>query len=86
MRSMRVATAAGGLGARRRLFVDASHPARVSLNAGEDDGNDHVTFDHIATLCHTDIMTLDEGHGHRRDDEVDCGNMRPTDMVPTAAA
>jgi len=84
---MRVVTAAGGLGARRRLFVDASRPSRVPVNASEDDGNDHVTFDHIATLCHTDIMTLDESdcHGHR-DDEVQRGNMRPMDMVPTAAA
>lgn len=86
MRSMRVATAAGGVGPRRRLFVDFSHPAGVALNAGANDGDDHVTFDHIATLCHTDIMTLGEGHGHRRDDEADCGNMRPTGMVPTAAA
>ena len=69
----------GDLGARRRLFIDASRPSRVSLNASEDDGNDHVTFDHIATLCHTDIMTLDESHDHRCDDEVQRGNMRPSE-------
>jgi len=83
MGSTRAATAAGGVGGRRRLFVDASHPAHMSLNAGADDGND-VTFDYIATLCHTDIVTLGERHmnGHLCDDEVEFNCMLPTSLVP----